>query len=376
MMNMSALAKIVERFTPDVTRRRIGPIGLECALHAMHMVQLETGRDGRVVVRARASYPYDCPLEDLLASPARMKEMVKRALREHNFYGRNVVTTLPSTDLQIMPVTYHVASGESAEAALVNVMAERLDGDFSDYVVDYTPVRTEERGGEQLAIVAVARRDVVIDFLETLRKCGLHTEHLEVGPTAIRRLVCSMSDSARHENVMAINFGRNSSYITVVSGARLLFDQAIQFGETALVKRIAAQLEMPEEAVIGLVQQHSLLPDAGAGSAQSREISETLAQIVKPEFLRLVEEINRTLIYTASQTHGKQISRIYILGSLARWPGTDQVLKSLVELDVKTIPDPLKPFFTAGKRRENVGEPAPEIAVATGLALNGMLVND
>ncbi|MBT8121994.1 MAG: pilus assembly protein PilM [Gammaproteobacteria bacterium] len=373
---MSALAKIVERFTPNATRRRIGPIGLECALHAMHLVQLETGRDGRVVVRARASYSYTCPLEDLLASPVHMKAMVKRALREHNFYGRNVVTTLPSPDLQIMPVTYHVASGESAEASLVNVMSDRLDGEFSDYVVDYTPVRTEERGGEQLAIVAVARREAVINYLEILRKCGLHAEHLEVGPTAIRRLVCAMSDRSRHENVMAINFGRNSSYITVVSGARLLFDQAIQFGENALVKRIAAELEMPEEAVIRLVQQHSLLPNADAGSAQSREISETLAQIVKPEFLRLVEEINRTLIYTASQTHGKQISRIYILGSLARWTGTDALLKSLVKLDVKTIPDPLKPFFKAGKRVDNVGEPAPEIAVATGLALNGKLTND
>ena len=47
-----------------------------------------------------------------------------------------------------------------------------------------------------------------------------------------------------------------------------------------------------------------------------------------------------------------------------------------MELDVKTIPDPLKPFFKAGKRLDNVGDPAPEIAVATGLALNGMLADD
>ena len=52
---MSALAKLVERFSPDAGTRRIGPIGLEFALHAMHMVQLEPGRDGRVVVRARAT---------------------------------------------------------------------------------------------------------------------------------------------------------------------------------------------------------------------------------------------------------------------------------------------------------------------------------
>jgi type IV pilus assembly protein PilM len=374
---MSALATFINRFAPVAGNRRIGPIGLECALHALHMVQLETGRDGRVGVRARASLSYPCPLDELLAAPDRLKLLIKRALRERNFYGREVVTTLPSSDLQIMPVTYHVAQDESPEAALVTVMSERLDGELSDYVIDYTPVRTEERGGEQSAIVAVAKREMVIDYLEALRKCGLHTEHLEVGPTAIRRLVSALCEGSQHENVMAINFGRHSSYITVVSGARLLFDQAIQFGETALLVRIAAELEMTESAVTELVQQHSLSPDAGQGSEREREVAGTLVQIVKPEFLRLVEEINRTLIYTASQTHGKQISRIYLLGSLARWQGTDALLRSLVKLDVKTIPNPLKPFFTPARRAAgDSGEPAPEIAVATGLALNGMMSDD
>ena len=373
---MSALATIINRFTPVTGKRRIGPIGLECALHAMHMVQLETGRDGRVGVRALASLPYPCPLDELLASPDQLKLLIKHALREQGFYGRDVVTTLPSPDLQIMPVSYQVGQGESPEAALVAVMSERLDGEFADYVVDYSPVRSEERGGEQLAIVAVAKRDTVINYLELLRKCGLHTEHLEVGPTAIRRLVTALADRNRHENVMAINFGRHSSYITVVSGARLLFDQAIQFGETGLLVRIAAELDMTESAVTELVQQHSLSPDTEHASEREREIAETLIQIVKPEFLRLVEEINRTLIYTASQTHGEHISRIYILGSLARWQGTDALLKDLVKLDVKTIPNPLKPFFTPNRRARDAHGAMPEIAVATGLALNGMMEDD
>lgn len=373
---MSALASIVNRFSPAAVNRRIGPIGLECALHAMHLVQLETGRDGRVVLRARASLPYPCPLDELLASPQRMKTLVRGALREDNFSGREIVTNLPSADLQIMPVTYHAAAGESHDAALIAVMSERLEGEFSDYVVDYTPVRNEDRGGEQLAIVAVAKRDSVIGYLEVLRKCGLTTAHLEIGPTAIRRLISALGDGGRHENVMAINFGRHSSYITVVSGARLLFDQAIQFGETRLIERIAGELELSADAVMDLLQEHGLQTGVLQGSDKGREIAETLVQIVKPDFLHLVEEINRTLIYTASQTHGEQVARIYLLGSLARWRGTDTLLRSLVQLDVETIPNPLKPFYDSGQVASGGGEAAPEIAVATGLALNGMLDDD
>ncbi len=373
---MSALAAAIQKFAPIANPRRVGPIGLECALSAMHLVQLESDRRGRVTLRARASVPYHCPLEELLAAPAKMQALVRGALRDNNFHGRKIVTTLPSPDLQIMPVTYHVAPGKQNDAALVAVMAERLDGDFSDYVVDYIPVRAESNDEERLAIVAVARREIVINYLEVMRKCGLETVHLEIGPTAIRRLISAMRPKGRHENVLAINFGRNSSYITVVSGNRLLFDQAIKFGETQLLEKISSELDMPIEAVTTLVQDHSLDPAESRASRKDLDIAGTLLQIVKPAFLQLVEEINRTLIYTASQTRGEQVSRIYILGSLARWQGTDALLRSLVELDVETIPNPLKPFFAAGKKDSNAEDAAPEIAVATGLAMNGMTEYD
>jgi Tfp pilus assembly PilM family ATPase len=373
---MSALAAVMQKFTPVANARRVGPIGLECALSAMHLVQLESDRAGKVTVRARASVPYPCPLDELLASPASMQLLVRKALRSDKFHGHKIVTTLPSTDLQIMPVTYHVGPGQENDAALVAVMAERLDGEFSDYVVDYIPVRAEDNSEERLAIVAVAHRETVINYLEVLRKCGLETEHLEIGPTAIRRLVSALGSANKHENVLAINFGRRSSYFTVVSGSRLLFDQAIQFGEAQLLDRIVSELDMPLETVMQLVRDSSLDPAVAGEVRQDLDIAGTLLQIVKPDFLRLVEEINRTLIYTASQTRGVPVSRIYLLGSLARWQGTDALLRSLIKLDVETIPNPLKPFFTDKRKAGNPGEPAPEIAVATGLAMNGMTEDD
>ena len=76
------------------------------------------------------------------------------------------------------------------------------------------------------------------------------------------------------------------------------------------------------------------------------------------------------LVYTASQTHGEPISRIYLIGSLARWQGMDSLLNSLVKLPVETIPDPLK-IFGSDTTPDIERLPQPEIAVAMGLALNG-----
>ena len=370
---MSALATVMQKFTPSANNRRIGQIGLECSLTEMHLVQLEADGTGNLSVYATASVPYPCSRDELFNSPKAMHTLVRQAMASDKFQGHKVISTLPSSNLQIIPVSYHIGSGKSDDDALLTLLTERLDGDLTDYVIDYTRVRSAQMGEERQAIVAVAKRDFVIRYLEALRKSGLEIIHLEIGPSAIRRLVSARSSQSKYENVLAINFGRKTSYITVVSGARLLFDQEIRFGEDELLAHISECLDMSEEAVRQLVDEYSFDPrtinKTPAPHNLDVDISSALQEIVKPNFLKLAEEINRTLIYTASQTRGESVSRIYLLGGIARWQGCDALLNSLVQLDVETIPDPLQPFTHEHTATDTA---RPEIAVATGLAMHGM----
>lgn len=378
---MDALATVLQRFNPRANAVRTGCIGLECALDALHLVQLAVDSTGEITLHAMASQPYPGTRDELFAAPQDFRTLVRKALTQGNFSGHVVVTTLPSSDVKIMPVSYQVVEGRSDDAAILDVMAERVQGDLSDYVLDYIPVRSERGMEERMAIVAVARREAVISYLELLRKSGLKPRHLEIGPSAIRRLVSTMGVRGEHQNVLAINFGRDSSFLTVISGARLLFDQEIQFGENRLLDLLASTLELPVESVRQLIAVNSLDPwvreRRTLRAGMDRDTSITLQEILKPAFLKLADEINRTLIYAASQTRGEPVSRVYLLGSLARWHGADALLNKLVQLDVETIPNPLQVFYRASDTRPVAAAlPSPEIAVATGLAMNGLVDND
>ena len=375
---MSALASIIQKFNPTTNARRIGPIGLECSLTELHLVQMEVSTDNVITRHAMASIPYPESRETMLSSPKKMCALIHQAMGSDRFQGKQVITTLPASETRILQVSYHVQDGQSDDTALLKVLAERIDGDLKDYVIDYLPVRSEKRSEERLAIVAIARCKAVIQYLELLRKSGLHTKQLEIGPSAIRRLVAAIGHQGQHENILAINFGRDQSYLTVVSGKRLLLDQAVNLGEIKLLESIATALEMPLDSAHELVNSTRFSisgPQPGSDGNLDIDIAGTLQEIIKPVFLELAEEVNRVLVYTASQTHGETISRIFLLGSLARWEGIDQLLNSLVKLPVETIPDPLKHFGQTARSADN-SQAKPEIAVATGLALNGMLEND
>ena len=375
---MSALAATLQKFRPTANAKRIGPIGLECSLTELHLVQMAVSGDHVITRHATASVPYPEPREVMLSSAKKMRALIHTAMGCDRFQGKQVVTTLPASKTRILPITYHVHEGQSDDAALLKVLAERVDGDLSDYVIDYLPVRSDMRSEERMAIVAVAPSEAVIQYLEVLRKSGLVTKQLEIGPSAIRRLVSAIGNQDKHDDILAINFGRNHSYLTVLSGARLLLDQPVNLGETRLLESIASALDMSVDAARELVNNTRFSTKTAAPQDDKEldiDIAGTLLEIIKPVFLELAEEINRVLVYTASQTHGKSVSRIYLMGSLARWDGIEQLLNNLVKLPVETIPDPLR-HFGHHVQPASSSLPKPEIAVATGLALNGMLKND
>ncbi len=293
--------------------------------------------------------------------------LLRKALVSGGFKGRKVVSAMPHGKVRIHSVTYRPTRDRTDAEEIVHLMAERLESSLAEHVLDFLPVRDATSDGERLALVIVSRRDEVIAYLELLRQAGLEVAALEIGPAAIRRLVCAMSPAGDPENVLVINAGDRASFMTMVSGRRLLFDQEIDFGERKLLDLVAGSLDMPASMVRDLVVGGGLGGASGTTLAEV-DISGAIVEILRPELKKLVAEIERAFLYATSETRGGGIRRVYLVGSIARWPGADRHLSMLAGMPVTSIPDPL----AALTQTDGVNLPQrviPEIAVATGLAL-------
>ncbi len=378
---MSLLAKTAALLRPRVAVRQTGPIGIDFSLESLHLVQLQADSGQRPSVRARASVTFDGPRQDILKSRMLFRTLFKRALGSGDFHGRKAVIAIPSGMFRTMSVNYQSSAGEGREAAaIVGAMNKRLDGDLSDYVIDYLPVRNRSKGDERLALVAVSERQPVIELLELARGAGLDVQALEIGPVAISRLVGALSLQSGSGNCLVINSGRRASYLTLISGSDVLFDQEVAFGESSLIRQVADTLDMNEALARDLVVKtgvRSDIPPRVDGTAVESAIEEsgliaTMSEILKPQFMQIVEEIKRVCLYAAAETRGGAVGQIYLLGSIARWPGSGALLSSLTGTQVSKISDPLASFRNASDESISPSATTPEIVVATGAALRGM----
>lgn len=339
----------------------VGAIGVEFSLEYLHLVQLAHGASG-VRLHACASAPLPSPFEDLLEAPQEFRKLVQGTLAKARFSGRRCVVAMPSSLTRVMSVNYQVNPGQGEAAAIGQLLKDRIGDVLADFVVDYLPIHPDSNSRDRASLIAMCRKDTVLRYLDLLRGCHLKPEVMEIGPVAVKRLVDSIQGPGAESAALVVNCGRARSFLTLISRGRVLSDDVVDFGEDTVMEQLARALDMDTEMAFGMLQEAEL------GASRPDPHTRTVLEIIRPELNKLVREIERGLVYAASESRGVDDAKVFLIGSLARWHGADVLLTDLVRHEVKTIPDPLQPFLRVGVD-VTPESGRPELAIAAGLAL-------
>ena len=357
-------------------------IGFDLGREKLNMVQV-CFRSRQPFIHAAASDYHNIELDKLFENTDLLKKLVKNVLRNRNFNGRKVVSSLPSHFLRILFLNYQLGKHENDEESLLSALKRRVNNDLSGYVIDYLPIKpdTIERN-DRMALVAMVKLDIVERYLDLLMGCGLEVVALEIGPVAVRRLINEMAGTERPQKVLIVNFGTERSYLTVIWNNELLFDRKVDFGIETIVTMVARAFDIPAATALLMLHKYGLVEekvpvfsedddDIDIDGDNENGIKNAIYDILTPSFVNLADEIRNVMVYVASETRGGAVEQIYLMGSLARLSGIDDVIDKLISIPVKII----NPFY--GIKVDDVSNtlydlgPVAGVAVATGLALRG-----
>jgi type IV pilus assembly protein PilM len=370
-MTMALPAKITARI-PGLLRKKqhaviqYGPIGVDLGRNGLRLVQFVKNGNS-IELHASVFVPFTA---ELCESSKHLRALIKKAFRENSFVGNEVIACVQPQDAKIMMLSYMHKPGKQDEELIVQRIAERVDDDISNYVIDYLMVRPEVMDGQERSVlVAMAQREAVVNYLEHLRKAGLKVKVLEIEPTAIRRLVSAKHDHDHTANLVTVSIGNSQTYITVLSGRRLIYERDIEFGEQQLIAMLCKELEIDErEARSMFVRDDSVHVDNADQYGQDASVTDALYSVLKPLFMELVEDINMALVYAASETRGKPVKHVYLTNLIATWHGIESFVGSLIDVPVSV----LMPFEGFSDEQAVDRKSDPRDAVVTGMALHGM----
>lgn len=352
--------------------RRMGSIGLDVGSFGCRAVQLAwTGTGVELVQVASLERPRR---GDGKVKPAELAPVIAGFLRQHRFHGKEVATAVSHEDSVIRVVSMPLMSEEELGQA-VRYEAERyIPFAPGDCVTDYAVLGETKAGGTpQLEVMLVAaRRSSVEVLLEAVRKAGFRPVGVDAEALAAGRALLSKGVDGDREGAgngaagrsplrVVCDIGHTYTNISVFRGKSLRIHRSVAVAGATMLDRAAR--------TVGL---ESALPQAVfAGSAgQSRTVTPALA----PVWEELVTELNRSIDFCRSQ-EGEQPAGVLLTGGAVRVPGLVAHLRERVAIPVE-VANPVE-GMTAGRSVAVafLTEVVPELAVAVGLALRGLLVS-
>ncbi len=368
-MTMSLPAALTERIGSIVRKKeesiQYGPIAIDLGPNGLRMAQFR--KNGKLIELAASAYISNNDVE--LVSSSQLRALIKQIFKENDFVGRKVVSCMQPEDVKIMMLSFMRHADKTDEELIVQRIAERIDNSIEDYVIDFMMVRPKAASSQERSVlVALSRHDEVVNYLEYLRKAGLSVQVLEIEPTAVRRLISVKHADEHHTNLMVLSMGCTQTYITVLSGRRLIYERDIDFGEEQLIAMLCKELDIDEHEARAMLERENAVVVKDAGAEQDTQLTDAFYSVLKPLFMELVEEINRALIYAASETRGAAVKHVYLTDRVATWHGIESFINTLIEVPVSVLL-PNEGFKNADILTANSG---PRSAVVTGMALHGL----
>lgn len=366
-MTRSLPTSLVARVSKIVRKKEVtiqyGPIGIDFGPNGLRLVQFRMNRE-QLELHASAFISIS---DEERHSGSLLRALIKHALKDNRFVGREIVTCLQPEKVKILMLSFLHQADKKDEELIVQRIAERIDDDIDDYVIDFMMVRPDVGNAQERSVlVALSNHDEVVSYLEHLRKVGLKVKLLEIEPTAVRRLISVKHGDDHAANLMTISMGDAQTYITVLSGRRLIYERDVDFGERQLIELLCKELDIDEHEARTMLER-SNTKNTGDNN-QNEPVTVALYSVLKPLFMELVEDINRALIYAASETRGLPVKHVYLTNRVATWYGIESFINTLIEVPVSV----LMPFDGFNNAEAFIADSGPRSAVVTGMALHGL----
>lgn len=360
-------------------RSTYSSIGLDIGKSSVKMVQLVMDNGG-FKVQGFLSKPVS--LNDKEDSKEKIIESIKMAYRDGSFKGNNVVTFLPSSEIDLRQITVQSEKHEEIIKAIGFEADSCLPYKAKDAVLDYIEIGDILTNGEKKKkiLVVAAQRKKIDEILEITKAADLKCIAIDILPMAQLRAVREIDYVKKEATFSVIDIGYDKSTVSIFNEGKLLFSKSIHVGGNTLTKTIINELSTDEPAAERYKARYGI--DEKEGNPRGFEIDEKMAldekvpslllEILKEDLEEMLYEIEKMFNFCSAELRGIKPKKMIILGGGSMLKNLSNYLAGKLEIDVKFWE--LSSAFSVEDRNNYSEEKnilCPVFATALGLAMRG-----
>lgn len=350
------------------------PIGIDFGARSVRAVQLSSsGNQWRVSAIGAATLPADLPAAGADRAKAVAAALIS-VLENTSFCGRRVITSLPSSALQIKNLRLPPMPSNELAAAVEWEAADRLKLGQTYQIQFYDA--GEVRQGEDLRqeiILLAAQSAQVEEHANLLVACDLEPQAIDVDASALARCVLDCAPADREQVQLVLDLGVSGSNVLICKFGRVMFFKRIEIGGKHVEDAIAKQFNTSKAEAGNILAQRALGNASGdaslVGLTRRENAVQALNDAIRPILTDLSREVGLCLRYQGVTFRGQRASVALLAGGGARDPLLGEILARETGLQVQVL-DTASGIDWSGVNESTFAlAPKHSWAVALGLAL-------
>jgi type IV pilus assembly protein PilM len=342
-------------------------LGLDLGRHSFRAVELDRKKDNLILLNYGA---YSNPKIDIESSSPRELDLYSEALkhffREIKFEGREVIVSLPESEVFTRVISVPQMSEKDLKSSVGFEVSQYLPISIDDVKYDVQIIDPDllKNENNKMNVLLVAAKKTVLDkYVKLIKKADLIPIGLEPQTLAVQR---ALGDSRYNSNAsIIVDIGTLSTQLIVTYRGYVRFTRVLSTGGYTLTKALMQGLDLEENQAEQYKKAYGLDEDQVEGKVY---------KVLKPVFDNILLEIKRSKIFYTTHNPDVKITKVILSGGTALMPGILFYLASNLDAEVE-LANPWRDI-NLPKKLENhkdlIMDHGPIYVGAVGLALKEM----
>lgn len=277
------------------------------------------------------------------------------------------MSSMALSSVIVKRVFFTAGSQRRLDQKIYEEAGQHIPNDMKDVYLDYHALRKRDKKDAVEVILVAGKKKTVGDLIRVMDYAGLSPRIIDVDVFALSNCFEYNYPELAGDSACLVDIGETHSIFAIFRQNQPVFSRELSFGGRQITDIIARGMDMSR-------MEAEEIKIKGPSSQDNLKHTE-IAEEILSAFRSWSDEVKRLMsFYQTSQDQEEQPKMIFLSGGGSLFRGIDNVFQEHLEIETRHL-DPWKGLQTSitdfdYKYLDSV---KPQFAVATGLALRGII---
>ena len=286
----------------------------------------------------------------------KLADVLKKLYNDSKIKNRNAVMALPEFSVFTRFLEFPGVKKEELKDAVFFEAKQYIPMSINDVHMSFVTIGFNEEKNAPRVLLVAAPKKIISIYTEIANLADLDLIAIETESVAMGR---AMFKATQKRDLVMLDFGANSTDMSIMSNGYLVFSQSIAIGSDSLTQAIVNKFSFEYSRAEEFKRNYGLVPNVLEGKIYG---------VLSPIIESILMEVQRGIEFYKNKTANASPSEYLLNGDGALLPGLGEFVSKSLSVTAQ-IASPWTGIAVDNKFKDIVAKGGPSYSVAIGLAL-------